>query len=245
MGRQLTQIRLMNDPTVNFILESRKNIYHKKSCPKIWTAIPRSLSGSTMTEEQLQKKGYKPCPACGEAIVLDKPEEGGFLVYPQAQSKPQPQVGSQPPGKPRSKHDIFISAIKTVCDNYGMTTDFNAYSSVVRITFAGQTWTLDFGSDPVILKGKEDLRFDNTTLALEHIHLTGSKTRRVEIENCLDIEIQDSSPREVVLAIAKTKGFDEDALLQNLMSGRMNGNMIVRTVSAPCLRDFLSPFAIQ
>ena len=216
MGRQLTQIRLMNDPAVNFILESRKNIYHKKSCPKIWTAIPRSLSGSTMTEEQLQKKGYKPCPACGEAIVLDKPEEGGFLVYPQAQSKPQPQVGSQPPGKPRSKHDIFISAIKTVCDNYGMTTDFNAYSSVVRITFAGQTWTLDFGSDPVILKGKEDLRFDNTTLALEHIHLTGSKTRRVEIENCLDIEIQDSSPREVVLAIAKTKGFDEDALLSEL-----------------------------
>lgn len=216
MGRQLTQIRLMNDPAVNFILESRKNIYHKKSCPKIWTAIPRSLSGSTMTEEQLQKKGYKPCPARGEAIVLNKPEEGGFLVYPQAQSKPQPQVGSQPPGKPRSKHDIFISAIKTVCDNYGMTTDFNAYSSVVRITFAGQTWTLDFGSDPVILKGKEDLRFDNTTLALEHIYLTGSKTRRVEIENCLDIEIQDSSPREVVLAIAKTKGFDEDALLSEL-----------------------------
>ena len=69
MGRQLTQIRLMNDPTVNFILESRKNIYHKKSCPKIWTAIPRSLSGSTMTEEQLQKKGYKPCP--GAAVVLN------------------------------------------------------------------------------------------------------------------------------------------------------------------------------
>ena len=38
----------------------------------------------------------------------------------------------------------------------------------------------------------------------------------MEIENCLDIEIQDSSPREVVLAIAKTKGFDEDALLSEL-----------------------------
>lgn len=204
MSKCPPQIQIMNDPTIKYILESRKRIYHKKGCSRVWLASPRSISGTARSEYDLQSHGFKPCPDCIGMTSDDLKQE-------------QENDSTQPPNKPRTKHDIFVDAIKDVCADYGMTAVFDPCTSSVSVTYCGKMWRLDFGCDPVALRGAgRELRFDNVVLALEHIHLAGNKSRRVKMENQIEADIQGSSPHEVILAFASEKGLDEDALLFKL-----------------------------